>query len=102
MTRERTITMSLTSEGRRVINGGAGTTMREATVTGKGTATVSATTTFKKGDRVRDIKFGGTYTVLGQRGTLMVFVEELSNAWIHPANLRLISDRDAHAEAAQR
>ena len=69
---------------------------------GKGTATVSPTTTFKKGDRVRDIKFGGTYTVLDQRGSLMVFVEELSNAWIHPGNLRLLSDQEADAGAAQR
>jgi hypothetical protein len=53
---------------------------------------VSTTTTFKKGDRVRDIKFGGTYTVVFQRGSLMVFVEELSNGWIHPGNLRLVSD----------
>ena len=82
--------MSLTSEGGRVINGGAGTTMREATVTGKGTATVSATTTFQRGDRVRDIKFGRTYTVVCQRGDLMVFVEELSNGWIHPSNLRVV------------
>ena len=50
-------------------------------------------TIFKKGDKVREIKLGETYTVAGQRGSLMVFVEELSNAWIHPSNLRLVSDR---------
>ena len=32
---------------------------------GKGTATVSTTTTFKKGDRVRDIKFGETSPGIG-------------------------------------
>jgi|GEM_PF-4224168 len=48
--------------------------------------------TFKKGDKVRDVKFGWTYTVLSQRGSLMVFVEEMSNGWIHPGNLRLIPD----------
>ena len=60
---------------------------------GKGRTTVSTTTTFKKGDKVREIKFGETYTVLFQRGSLMVFVEELSNGWIHPANLRLVSEQ---------
>jgi len=50
-------------------------------------------TIFKKGDKVREIKLGETYTVAGQRGSLMVFVEELSNAWIHPSNLRLVSDQ---------
>jgi hypothetical protein len=54
---------------------------------------VSTTSTFKKGDKVREIKFGGIYTVLSQRGHLMVFVEELSNGWIHPANLRLVSEQ---------
>lgn len=52
-----------------------------------------AETIFKRGDKVREIKFGETYTVVCQRGSLMVFVEELSNAWIHPGNLRLVSDR---------
>lgn len=50
-------------------------------------------TIFKEGDKVREIKFGATYTVVCQRGSLMVFVEELSNAWIHPGNLRLVSAR---------
>jgi hypothetical protein len=76
--------------------------MREATVEGKGTATVSRATMFKKGDKVRDIKFGRTYTVLGQRGSLMVFVEELANGWIHPGNLRLLSERAAGAELVER
>ncbi|MHB1344977.1 MAG: tudor domain-containing protein [Thermoleophilia bacterium] len=53
---------------------------------------MAATATFKKGDKVRDIKFGKTYTVISQRGSLMVFVEELCNGWIHPGNLRLIPD----------
>jgi hypothetical protein len=76
--------------------------MREATVEGKETATVSMTTTFKKGDRVREIKFGQTYTVVHQRGRLMVFVEELANDWIHPGNLRLVSERADDAPAAER
>jgi hypothetical protein len=53
---------------------------------------MEATTTFKKGNKVRDVKFGRTYTVLFQKGSLMVFVEEMSNGWIHPGNLRLIPD----------
>jgi hypothetical protein len=53
---------------------------------------MAETQSFKKGDRVRDIKFGGTYTVLFQKGSLQVFVEEMSNGWIHPGNLRLIPD----------
>jgi hypothetical protein len=55
------------------------------------TTNETLTTTFKAGDKVREIKFGGIYTVMSQRGSLMVYVEELSNGWIHPANLRLIS-----------
>lgn len=53
---------------------------------------MAAPTTFKKGDKVRDVRSGRTYTVLLQKGSLQVFVEELSNSWIHPGNLRLISD----------
>jgi hypothetical protein len=64
------------------------------------TATTT-TTTFAKGDKVRDIKFGQTYTVLSQRGRLMVFVEELSNGWIHPGNLRLISHPEKDSTSHQ-
>jgi len=53
---------------------------------------VAETQMFKKGDKVRDVKFGRTYTVLFQKGSLQVFVEEMSNGWIHPGNLRLIPD----------
>ena len=88
--------MSLTYEASRVMNGGAGTTMTE------GRTTVKATTTFKRGDKVRDIKFGRTYTVISQRGSLMVFVEELANGWIHPGNLRLLSERADGAQLVER
>jgi hypothetical protein len=63
---------------------------------------VKATTTFRKGDKVREIKFGGTYTVLCQRGSLMVFVEEISNGWIHPGNLRLVSRPEKDVATAPR
>jgi hypothetical protein len=68
----------------------------------EGRTTVTTTTTFKRGDKVRDIKFGGTYTVLFQRGSLMVFVEELSNGWIHPGNLRLIAEQAEDGATAPR
>ena len=64
------------------------------------TTNETLTTSFKRGDKVREIKFGGTYTVLFQRGSLMVFVEELSNGWIHPGNLRLLSREPETAERA--
>lgn len=47
--------------------------------------------TFTKGTKVRCTKDGRIYTVLFQRGSLQVFVEELCNSWIHPANLVVIS-----------
>lgn len=53
---------------------------------------MAAPTTFKRGDKVRDVKFGRTYTVLFQKSSLQVFVEEMSNSWIHPSNLRLMPD----------
>ena len=64
------------------------------------TTNETLTTSFKRGDKVREIKFGGTYTVLCQRGSLMVYVEELSNGWIHPSNLRLISREPETTEIA--
>ena len=69
-------------------------------MTASKTTNETLTTTFKRGDKVREIKFGGTYTVLFQRGSLMVFVEELSNGWIHPGNLRLISREAESTERA--
>jgi hypothetical protein len=68
----------------------------------EGRTTVTTTTAFKRGDKVREIKFGGTYTVLHQRGSLMVFVEELLNGWIHPGNLRLVSEQAEDLEVAER
>ena len=78
-----TITM-LTSWPSRVMNGHATTTRMETAV--------AETHSFKRGDKVKDIKFGRAYTVLFQKGSLQVFVEEMSNGWIHPGNLRLIPD----------
>jgi hypothetical protein len=60
---------------------------------------MTTTTTLTKGDRVKDIKFGKTYTVLFQKGSLMVFVDELSNGWLHPGNLRLIADAERDSAA---
>ncbi|MHB8867443.1 MAG: hypothetical protein ACYC6T_08050 [Thermoleophilia bacterium] len=45
---------------------------------------------FKRGQKVRT-PMGKTYTVVSQRG-LQVFVEEMSNGWIHPGNLTLVED----------
>ncbi len=64
---------------------------REAEMADMDQTQANMPTTFKKGDKVREIKFGGIYTVVSQRGRLMVYVEELANGWIHPGNLRLIS-----------
>ncbi len=60
---------------------------------------MAETQSFKRGDKVRDIKFGRTYTVLFQKGSLMVFVEEMSNSWIHPGNLRLIPEAASELDA---
>ena len=45
---------------------------------------------FKPGQKVRT-PTGKIYTVVSQRG-LQVFVEEMSNGWIHPGNLTLVED----------
>ena len=52
---------------------------------------MAATTTFTKGQKVRTNR-GLVRTVLFQKSSLMVFVEELASGWIHPGNLRLVSD----------
>jgi hypothetical protein len=54
---------------------------------------MAATTTFTKGQKVRTNR-GLARTVLFQKSSLMVFVEEECNTWYHPSNLRLIPDAE--------
>lgn len=45
------------------------------------------TTSFKKGQQVRD-RYGKVWTVAFQKNECQVFVYGLLDGWFHPANLR--------------